>query len=171
MCDCCPDPACRVQICPNFALCQRTAPRCILACHGGRCPNCNMIRGVDLLFSSHGGECAKCQSSGMESLTRHPACGHWFCLPCAKPILLWTDTRPLEPKLYGSPSCPNGCEDDCACDAFDQLFDAWMETPAGIQYDDDNEMCNEACDTAVDACPICGKSWVASWELRAASHM
>lgn len=77
------DHQCTIQICPNYKLCNRSAPKWLFDAHHGRCWTCNLTFGIDLTFSDQRIECPICFVQ-TETSVAFPGCmkQHFICTKC-----------------------------------------------------------------------------------------
>ena len=116
---------CSPKKCPNFELCDTTAPDWYLGFWEGYCMSCYMSFGQKTLeFRDVTEPCVICFDTKHRELKFPADCRHWFCISCSINIIFWDVTRYcLSPVPYGCPPCPNGCKNplrglQCGCGEF-----------------------------------------------------
>ena len=116
---------CSPKKCPNFELCNTTAPDWYLGFWEGYCMSCYISFGPKTLeFRDTPELCVICLDTKRRELKFPADCGHWFCISCSINIIFWEPTKYcLSPVPYGCPPCPNGCKNplrgvQCNCVEF-----------------------------------------------------
>lgn len=73
--------------CPNYKLCGKLVPQCILNCHDGRCMICNIVFGNPNLSirEADNEECPVCLKETKE-MVKAQGCRHEFCIDCFRKI-------------------------------------------------------------------------------------
>lgn len=82
----CTDSKClgKMEKCPNWMMCHRSHPKGLLGCWGGRCLNCDITFGQNLVFKESCDECPICLEPIVGYGMVFPKCprGHLFCIDC-----------------------------------------------------------------------------------------
>lgn len=76
--------ACKPVRCPNFALCKTKYPQWLADCCGGRCRNCHVMFGRNLVHAKSDDKCPVCLDNRVEFVL--PSCTHALCIDCIKRI-------------------------------------------------------------------------------------
>ena len=162
-CDCVPIK------CLNYKFCENAEPEWyILDCHDGLCGICHAdhsnITRLTFKDNENNEQCPVCLEEPL-FLIKFPPCVHYFCKSCTSNICLWDETRyHLSPVPYGSPPCPNGCENpikgrQCYCEEYFTIENNWKQSnPEDYQrwYDDDNlSILQPDLFYANKTCPLC----------------
>lgn len=123
----------------------------------------------ELEFRQTDEECAVCNEVCNKQVKFPTNCGHWFCVPCSRNILLWDETRyHLSPVPFGCPPCPNECINpvrgkQCYCEDYDEILEQW-ERDNPQKYNEYNDAQNESIELSETTegsvfgskkCPLC----------------
>lgn len=129
--------------CTNFHFCGGREPAWIVEhFHEGYCSVCNALLFETsfyknpLRFRTPGQpdspSCCVCMEKN-QIMMKFPAvdCVHWFCVQCSRDIILDDKTRYcVDPRLFGCPPCPNGCNNpvegkQCGCAEYKFVQQKW----------------------------------------------
>jgi hypothetical protein len=78
--------------------------------------------------------CVVCMADSPDTvMMKFPAegCTHWYCLSCCRDLIFWQEQRyHLDPRPFGCPPCPNGCNNprvgkQCYCEEYDAVQEQW----------------------------------------------
>jgi hypothetical protein len=151
-------------------------------CRGGFCARCEATfmgtQGYRVPISFRAPEpgeaCAVCSGCDPTETTMmmFPAegCSHWFCTSCCRELITWDEKNyHLDPRPFGCPPCPNGCDNpargrQCYCDGYELVQEAWRgENPAQYGAWSDAEESSIYSDRPSDSrgkgvCPMCRRS-------------
>jgi hypothetical protein len=146
--------------CPNAEFCLVwEIPRRVLDCHRGTCMNCAIHFGRELKFTSEETECPVCLETTKKNMFHPSGCRHIFCVACVR--RLFFPEREDTSKEYGAPQE----RDFPDCEAFEDAWDAWIETEIGQLWnaiDSEEELAFQ--DSAIEECPICRSKKDPDWK-------
>lgn len=104
---------CTVVPCPNHFLCGNSRPRIILDSHGGRCLDCNMRIGMNLVLDLSESECPVCMEMDIQVCI--PGCTHKLCIDCFRRVY-YSDVS----------NSPDNIEDKCPL-CRNKLLPSWAK--------------------------------------------
>lgn len=137
--------------CPNWNLCQRALPQQVLDCYQGRCFQCDLTFGRNLVIEHPAPfdfECPICMHSNVSTRVQWPDCIHWYCQECF--YRLWFDnTWQTHPeRLLVHKSIPESKTEE--------------EDSAESSNDDSVENSNDV-QHFVKGCPLCRRIHQPDW--------
>ena len=136
-----------------------------------------MFRWNELEFRKSNEECVICFSTEYKQVKFPTNCGHWFCIDCARNILIWNEERyHLSPESYGCLPCPNKCINpiqgkQCYCEEYDKVIEDWKKKSIDdyIEWNNAENLSIELSEKNPEniygsrICPLCRKKYLISY--------
>lgn len=130
---------CRTVQCLNHVFCENDFPGWVVPLYEGSCMNCSGILGNGVQVETRpiqtDESCVVCTADSPDTvMMKFPAtegCTHWYCLSCCRDLILWREQRyHLDPRSFGCPPCPNGCNNpsvgmQCYCEEYEAVQAQW----------------------------------------------